>query len=89
LSDLLESLRSRTALIERRPGIFYVSGKAFLHFHEDPAGLFVDLRLGSDWQRFPVNSPDERAELLAVIDGQFRRSLPCSDPASKCSKMAR
>jgi hypothetical protein len=73
LSDLLESLRTRTALIERRPGIFYVGGKAFLHFHEDPAGLFADLRLGSDWQRFPVNSPGERAELLAVIDGtQFR-----------------
>jgi hypothetical protein len=68
LSDLLESLRSRTALVERRPGIFYVSGKAFLHFHEDPAGLFTDLRMGSDWQRFPVNSPDERAELLAVVD---------------------
>ena len=73
LSDLLENLRSRTALVERRPGIFYVSGKAFLHFHEDPAGLFADLRLGSDWQRFPVNSPDERAELLAVIDAtRFR-----------------
>ena len=74
LSDLLGSLRSRTALVERRPGIFYVSGKAFLHFHEDPAGLFADLRLGSDWQRFPVNSPDERAELLAIIDRtQFRQ----------------
>jgi len=74
LSDLLKSLRSRTALIERRPGIFYVSGKAFLHFHEDPAGLFADLRLANDWHRFAVNSPGERAELLAVIDGtQFRR----------------
>jgi hypothetical protein len=74
LRDLLQSLRTRTALVERRPGICYVSGKAFLHFHEDPAGLFADLRLGSDWQRFPVNSPGERAELLAVIDGtQFRR----------------
>jgi hypothetical protein len=74
LSDLLESLRSRTALVERRPGIFYVGGKAFLHFHEDPAGLFADLRLGSDWQRFPVNKPGERAELLAVIDGtRYRR----------------
>ena len=74
LRDLLQSLRTRTALVERRPGIFYVSGKAFLHFHEDPAGLFADLRLGSDWGRFPVNSPGERAELLAVIDGtQCRR----------------
>jgi hypothetical protein len=69
LNDLLGSLRNRTAFTERRPGIFYVSGKAFLHFHEDPAGLFADLRFASDWQRFPVNSPGERAELLAVIDG--------------------
>ena len=53
LSDLLASLRTRTALVERRPGIFYVRGKAFLHFHEDLAGLFADLRLGGDWQRFP------------------------------------
>jgi hypothetical protein len=54
--------------VERRPGIFYVAGRAFLHFHEDAAGLFADLRLDSDWQRFPVNNPDERAELLAAID---------------------
>jgi len=74
LSDLLEGLRSRTVLTERRPGIFYVGGKAFLHFHEDPAGLFADLRLAGGWLRFPVNTPDERAELLAVIDRtQFRR----------------
>jgi hypothetical protein len=73
LSDLLDRLRSRTALTERRPGIFYVRGRAFLHFHEDPAGLFADLRVGSDWRRFPVNSPDEQARLLAVIDRtQFR-----------------
>ena len=90
LGDLLESLRRRTALVERRPGIFYVSGKAFLHFHEDPAGLFADLRLGSDWRRFPVKSPDERAELLAVIDRtQLPRSFPSSGLTSKCSKMVR
>jgi len=71
LSDLLERLRTRTALAERRPGIFSVGGKTFLYFHDDPAGLFADLRLGGDWQRFPVNSSDERAELLAVIDEMF------------------
>jgi hypothetical protein len=68
LSDLLARLRTHPALIERRPGIFYVRGKAFLHFHEDRAGLFADLRLGGDWQRFPVNSREEQAVLLAVID---------------------
>lgn len=74
LSDLLASLRMHPALVEKRPGIFYVSGKAFLHFHEDPAGLFADLRRGRDWQRFPVNSPDQRIELLVAIDQtRFRR----------------
>src|SRR5260370_38653411 len=90
LSDLLENLRSRTALVERRPGIFYVSGKAFLHFHEDPGGLFADLRLASEWQRFPVNSPDERAGLLARTGANpFGRTLPCSGSTSNASKITR
>jgi hypothetical protein len=68
LSDLLETLRTRAVLVEKRPGIFYLKGKAFLHFHEDGAGLFADLRQGSDWQRLPVNNSDERAEVLALVD---------------------
>ena len=68
LCDLLESLRTRTALVEKRPGIFYLKGKAYLHFHEDPAGLFADLRDGSDWRRLRVNSSDECARLLALVD---------------------
>jgi hypothetical protein len=68
LSDLLESLRTRAVLVEKRPGIFYLKGKAFLHFHEDRAGLFADLRQDGDWQRLPVNNSDERAEVLALVD---------------------
>jgi hypothetical protein len=68
LSDLLETLRTRAVLVEKRPGIFYLKGSAFLHFHEDRAGLFADLRQGGDWQRLPVNSSDERAEVLALVD---------------------
>jgi hypothetical protein len=72
LGDLLVNLRARTGLVEKRSGIFYVKGRAFLHFHEDRAGLFADLRQGGDWQRFPVNSSDERAELLEIIDRSAR-----------------
>jgi len=68
LSDLIEKLRTRNPLVEKRLGIFYTKGRAFLHFHTDPAGLFADLRQGSDWQRFPVNGPDECATLLAAVD---------------------
>jgi hypothetical protein len=72
IGDLLVNLRARTGLVEKRPGIFYVKGRAYLHFHEDRAGLFADLRQGGDWQRFPVNSSDERAELLEIIDRSAR-----------------
>ena len=68
LSDLLEMLRTRTALVEKRPGIFYLKGRAFLHFHEDRAGLFADLRCGTDWERLPADSPDDRAKILALVD---------------------
>jgi len=68
LSDLIEILRKRGALVEKRLGIFYTRGRAFLHFHQDPAGLFADLRDGGDWQRFPVNGPDECAMLLGAVD---------------------
>ena len=71
LSDLLARLRTHPALVEKRPGIFYIRGKAFLHFHEDQAGFFADLRLGAEWQRLPVSSPREQAELLAVIVGAY------------------
>ena len=68
LSGLIENLRRRNVLVEGRLGIFYTKGRPFLHFHTDPAGLFADLRQG-DWQRFPVNNPDECTILLAAVDG--------------------
>ena len=41
--------------------------RAALHFHEDAAGLFADLRLQGDWQRLPVNSRAERAALMRAL----------------------
>ena len=68
LGDLIAAVRLRGGLREPRPGVFYRRGKAWLHFHEDRAGLFADLRAGADWQRFRVTEPDERAALLAAVD---------------------
>jgi len=68
LGGLLASLRARTALREKRPGIFYVKGRAFLHFHADRAALFADLRQGGDWLRLPVNDPDDCRTLLDLVD---------------------
>jgi len=68
LSELLQKLRNRPGLIERKPGIFYAKGRAFLHFHEDRAGLFADLRQGSNWLRLSVSGHDNRERLLAAVD---------------------
>ena len=68
LDDLLVAIRARDGLKEPRRGVFYRRGKAWLHFHEDKAGLFADLRTGTDWKRFRVSEPEERAKLLRVVD---------------------
>ncbi len=62
--DLLAVLRACPELTERKRGIFYRKSIAFLHFHEDPAGLFADLKLGKAFTRFPVNTKQERRALL-------------------------
>jgi len=68
IAPLLDELRARPALRERRPGIFELKSRAFLHFHDDPAGIFADVRLGPDFVRLPVSSRSEQADLLDRID---------------------
>jgi hypothetical protein len=79
LSRLLEELRSRPTLREKRPGVFYLRSRPFLHFHEDPSGLFADVRLdGAQFTRLPVTTSREQASLLRRIDGR----LPAPRPAA-------
>ncbi len=68
ISDLIARIRMREGLQEKRPGVFYRKSKAFLHFHEDPMGIFADLRTGEEFERVPVNTEKEHSELLSQID---------------------
>ena len=45
LTNLLDAVRAFDVLQERTPGSFYYKRAGFLHFHEDPTGLFADLKL--------------------------------------------
>lgn len=68
LTGVLDRLRRIPALTERKPGIFYLKSRACLHFHEDAAGLFADLRLvGDDFERFPVNTHQEQDALVERV----------------------
>jgi len=74
LSELLDALRQDASLVERTPGAFYRRSKAFLHFHEDPAGIFADVKLdGASFTRFRVSTVDEQARLLSLLAGARQR----------------
>jgi hypothetical protein len=59
LEPLIERIRAIPGLKEKSRGVFYLKSRAFLHFHEDPKGLFADLRTadGKDFDRFKVDNP--------------------------------
>jgi hypothetical protein len=44
VESLLKEIRASAALNEKKRGIFYLGAKAFLHFHENPSGMYADLK---------------------------------------------
>jgi hypothetical protein len=85
LDDLLVVVRLRSELTERKRGTFYRQSSAFLHFHEDPAGLFADLKVGGNWERLRVGTADARAMVLARLEAVLEagEARP-PEGASKC-----
>jgi hypothetical protein len=68
IEPLLARIRVAGVLREKSRGIFYLKTRAWLHFHEDPAGIFVDIRAldGKDFDRLKLDSESER-EILSRI----------------------
>ena len=64
LEPILEEIRRLDGLKEKKRGAFYWRSSGFLHFHEDPAGFFADLKVGDDYQRFPINSKTQTRTFL-------------------------
>ncbi|MBI1251739.1 MAG: hypothetical protein GC189_09735 [Alphaproteobacteria bacterium] len=72
MDDLMRLLRATPRIRERTPGVFYSRGRAFLHFHEDGADLFADIRFsGDDFERVRVTSPAEQRALGRRIAAAF------------------
>jgi len=68
IEPLLGKIRAAGVLREKSRGIFYLKSRAYLHFHEDPAGMFADIRAsdGKDFDRLKLDPAAER-EILARI----------------------
>ena len=72
LETLLTQLRAFDGLKEKSRGTFYRGSKAFLHFHEDPAGMFADVRLQDDFERLRVSTKTEQAALVRKVRSALR-----------------
>ena len=73
LLPLLRQLREIKGLREMKPGIFYLKGSAFIHFHDDAGVLVADLKKagGSGFDRYPVDTPPGQRKL---VDDAKRRA---------------
>ncbi len=70
IEPLLQSIRKLNAegLKEKKRGVWYRKSKAFLHFHEDPAGIFADLKHDDGiFHRFPTHTAKECTTLVNKI----------------------
>jgi len=72
LEELLVRVRAHADLKEKSRGCFYLRSRGFLHFHEDPEGLFADLKVGPEFERFRVSSRAERAAFLKKVAAALR-----------------
>ena len=89
IEPLLAQIRALNIATEKKRGIFYRGGAAFLHFHEFADGLVADLKQGGDFVRYPVDTAAQQEKLVAAVrlvavavvkDARYTRA---SKPAGK------
>ena len=76
LEPILREIRKLDGLTEKKRGTFYRRGNAMLHFHEDPAGFFADLKIDGEFVRLAVNTKREEAELLRRAAASMKSQNP-------------
>jgi hypothetical protein len=72
VEPMLEALRALAGLNEKSRGTFYRGSKAFVHFHEDPSGMFADVKLDDEFERFRVSTKREQDSCLRAIRAALR-----------------
>ena len=71
VEDLLMRIRTLPGLVEKKRGVFYRKTRSFLHFHQDPKGMFADI--SDPDERIDVTEPEGQA---ALLNAARRRMIP-------------
>ena len=54
-------------LVEKANGAFYKRRTAILHFHEDDAGVYADVKVAGDWERVPVDGARGKQRVVRLL----------------------
>ena len=73
IEDILTRLRKYKSLKEKQKGIFYKGSQAFIHFHEDLKGVFADLKVKNEWERFLVSTKPGKERFLKNVHKMIQK----------------
>ncbi len=78
LQETIRQLRAVSQLREKQPGIFYLVGQAFAHFHDEGGKLHADLKKlsGTGFDSYPVDTAPEQRKF---VDEAKRRAAKLTD----------
>jgi hypothetical protein len=83
LLPLLNFLRSYEVLEETGENKFLLGGRDFIHFHDDPDGLWADAKLSKGRIRVSVAGASEQGELMEMIASKLETLESHSEPGQK------
>ena len=66
IQPVLRQLREIKGVREMKPGIFYIRGNAFAHFHQEGGVLHADLKKpgGSGFDRYPMDTAPQQRKFV-------------------------
>ncbi len=68
LEPVLQQISRLPGLVEKKPGVYYLKSKAFLHFHEHGEEIFADVRLHPpEFDRLPATTAAQQRQLVDRI----------------------
>tara|TARA_R110002072_G_scaffold45054_2_gene125471 strand:- start:282 stop:557 length:276 start_codon:yes stop_codon:yes gene_type:complete len=79
LEPILDLVRTWAGIQERKPGTFYLRGRAFLHFHTKGERRWADARTGAEWgpelDIAPSATAKERKVFLKALEAAYAATL--------------
>jgi len=73
IEPLLTRIREFRELKEKHRGVFYCKSKAYLHFHEDPQGIFADVAIDRNWERFLLDGKSAEDTLIKCLEAHLSK----------------